>query len=55
MKRMIPYEEYLKLLNDNTSLKERVTALEAKNFYTISIEDNKLIIASDSEEEVEGE
>lgn len=60
MKRMIAYEEYLKLesrvkeLEDaNTSLNQRIEELEAKNYYSISIDGNNLVIALEEDEDNE--
>lgn len=49
MKRMIDDKDYNKTKTDLNTTMESVTTLEGKNYYTISIETNSLIITEESE------
>lgn len=50
MKRMIDDKDYNKTKTDLNNTMESVTTLEGKNYYTISVEDNSLIITSEEAE-----
>ena len=49
MKRMIDDKDYKKTKTDLNNTMESVTTLEGKNYYTITVEDNSLIITEESE------
>lgn len=50
MKRMIDNKDYNKVKTDLNNTMESVSTLEGKNYYTISIEDNSLIITTEEAE-----